>query len=188
MSYVQTAARAHALPLDPNRNDTFGLAASVFLAMAGLVAVQAGAGLAGITPLMLAHARVAGLLPVSLAHLLPLLLFPCLGMARWAAWQAGRRGRAASWWIVALMGATLGYPFAGLVLDSYLMNWMQLALLLLAGATALRVSAVSRAALIGLLPSLLVLVVAAIPGYVALTGGWSPGLAITVVMAHPERI
>ena len=24
-------------------------------------------------------------------------------------------------------------------------------------------------------------------GYVALTGGWSPGLAITVVMAHPER-
>jgi hypothetical protein len=156
--------------------------------MAALVTVQLGAGVFGITPLTLAQARVPGMLPPTLAHLLPLMLAPCLGMARWAAWQAGRKGRAASWWIVALMAATLGDPFAGLVLDSFLADWLQLCLLVLAGATALRVSAVSRAALVGLLPSLLVLVLAAIPGYVALTGGWSPGLAITVVMAHPERI
>jgi hypothetical protein len=188
MSRAQAATISEPLGLDPNRNDVLGLGASVFLATAALVTVQLGAGVAGITPMELAHARVPGILPVALAHILPLLLFPCLGMARWAAWQAGRRGRAASWWIVALMAATLGYPFAGLILDSFLMNWLQLGLLILAGATTLRVSAVSRPALVGLLPSLLVLVVAAIPGYVALTGGWSPGLAITVIMAHPERV
>jgi hypothetical protein len=188
MSLIETAAFSDVHPLDPNRNDAFGLGTSVLLAVAALVTVQLGATLFAVTPLTLAQARVPGMLPPALAHLLPLMLLPCLGMSRWAAWQAGRKGRAASWWNVALMAATLGFPFAGLVLDSFLVDWLQLCLLLLAGATALRVSAVSRPALIGLLPSLLVLVLTAIPGYVALTGGWSPGLAITVVMAHPERI
>ncbi len=187
MSLIDTAGFSEPSALNPNRNDAVGLSLSVLLPLAAVVVMQAFGATAGVPPAMLHYAILPVALPEPIATMLPFMLFPLWGMARWAAWQSGRAGQAASWWVVALMGAMIVYPYVALGLDGFLLNWLDLFMLLLAGAAAMHVGPVSRPALACMLPSLLVLTLAAIPGYVALTGGWSPGLAITVALVHPER-
>ena len=185
MSLIGHIETAEPIALDPNRNDAAGLALSVFLPVLGLVCVQAIGGAAGVYAG--GYPTLPFALPTSVANLLPILMFPLWGIARWAAFQNGARGRAASWWVVGLMGVMLAYPYVTLGLDGFLTNWLDLGVLILAVAATVRVATVSRSGLLCMMPPLLILAAAAIPGYVVVTGGWSPGLAITVGLVHPER-
>lgn len=187
MSLIDHTGFAEPLALNPNRNDAVGLALSAALPLAALVSVEAGASALGWAYSDLQH-LVNPALPEGLSLLLIAVMLPLLGLARWAAWQEGRKGRVASWWVVGLIAAALAYPVMGLVLDGFLMGWLELSLVVLAGAATLRVAGVSRPGLLCMVLPLLAVAAAAIPGYIVLTGGWSPGLAITVAMAHPERL
>jgi hypothetical protein len=166
--------------LDPYCNETLGLALSALLplaavfAMAGLVAF---AGLGDAVPLY-SEPMKAGFFAA---------LFPMWGVAHWLAAREGEAGHRAAMWVLALIGGGLIYPFLPVVLDDVLMGWANIAAVLLIAATAIRLARVSRPALLLVLPALLWIVAAAIPGYVLLTDGWSPGFAVTAAAAVGEH-
>lgn len=107
-------------------------------------------------------------------------LFPLWGAAHWLAAREGEKGRIAARWVLALIGFGLVYPFIYAMSDAFWLGWANIAWLILIAATALRLAQVSRPALLLVLPSLAWVALAAIPGYVLLTNGWSPGFAVTV--------
>ena len=159
--------------LDPYRNEVLGLAISALMplaavfAMAGLVAFI---GIGDAVPLYSDPATAAFFAA----------LFPMWGVAHWLAAREGEAGHRAAAWVLALIGGGLVYPFLSAVLDPFLMGWANILAVLLISATALRLARVSRPALLLVLPSLVWVALAAIPGYVLLTNGWSPGFAVTV--------
>ena len=173
-SHLETPAA-----LDPYRNEALGLAISALMplaavfAMAGLVAFL---GLGDAVPLYTDPVKAA----VFAA------LFPLWGVAHWLAAREGAAGHRAATWVLAMIGGGLVYPFLAVVLDDFLMGWANIVAALVIAATAIRLARVSRAAMLLVLPSLAWVVIAAIPGYVLLTSGWSPGFAVTVA-AMGER-
>jgi tryptophan-rich sensory protein len=82
--------------------------------------------------------------------------------------------------VLGLIAWGLVYPFLPALTDPFWLSGLTLVWLLLVAATALRLARVSRPALLLVLPSFLWVALAAIPGYVLLTNGWSPGFAVTV--------
>lgn len=159
--------------LDPDRNEVLGLALSALLPVAAVFAV---AGLVAFFGL----GSVARHYSDPMMALLFVPLFPLWGAAHWFAAREGEAGRIAARWVLALMGFGLVYPFLYGTLDSFWLGWTNIAWLILIAATALRLAQVSRPALMLVLPSLAWVALAAIPGYVLLTNGWSPGFAVTV--------
>jgi hypothetical protein len=102
------------------------------------------------------------------------------GTAHWLASREGEAGHRAAAWVQALIGWGLVYPLASGLADPCWLGWLNIASLILIAATAIRLAKVSRPALLLVLPSLVWVALAAIPGYVLLTNGWSPGFAVTV--------
>jgi hypothetical protein len=185
MAYLDTAPTGHAISLNPNRDDAIGLALSALLPLAGVV-ILGGYGQTIGLPRLEAWPVLPLALPEWAAALVILMLFPLVGVARWAVAQEGERGRRASWWAVALIAWLLIYPLAAAGLDPFFMGWLDLATLLIAVAATARIGAVSTAALVWMLPVVAVLGLVAIQGYVFLTNGWSPGFAVTAALVQPE--
>jgi hypothetical protein len=159
--------------LDPYRNEVLGLLLSALLPLAAVFAIAglvAFLGLAGVAP------HYAD--PVLALFFVP--LFPLWGAAHWFAAREGEAGHAAANWVQALIALGLVYPFLYGTLDAFWLGWANILWLILTGAAALRLARVSRPALLLVLPSLAWVALAAIPGYVLLTSGWSPGFAVTV--------
>jgi hypothetical protein len=180
MAFLDAAHSDTPAVFDPDRNQLLGLALSAALPLAAVFAVAgltAFLGLSAAVPLYADPVRALLFIP----------LFPLWGAAHWFAARQGAAGRAASRWVLALIGWGLVLPFAHGLLDPYAFGWVTLFSVLLIGATALRVSEVSRPALLLLLPSLVWVVLAAIPGYVLVTSGWSPGFAVTLALGESEN-
>ena len=173
MAFLDAAHYDPPIALDPYRNEGLGLALSALLplaaafAMGGLVAFL---GLADAAPLYSDPSKALFFVP----------LFATWGAAHWFAAREGAAGHRAANWVLALIGWGLVYPFLPGVLDAFWLSWTNVFSLLLIGATALHLAPVSRTAMLLVLPSLLWVAFAAIPGYVLLTNGWSPGFAVTV--------
>ena len=159
--------------LDPDRNEVFGLTLSILLPLAAVFMVAGLVAFAGLGGTIRLYSD-----PMLALFFVP--LFPLWGAAHWFASREGDAGRVASRWVLALMGFGLVYPFAYGVADSFWLGWANILWLILIAATALRLAPVSRPALMLVLPSLAWVALAAIPGYVLLTNGWSPGFAVTV--------
>lgn len=186
MAFLDHADVPPAIALNPNRNDAVGIALSAVLPLAGVV-ILGGYGQAFGLPRLEAWPTLPFAIPDWASALLILMLFPTIGVARWAAAQEGERGRRASWWAVALLVWLLIYPLAAATLDPFFVGWLDLATLLIAVAATARIGAVSTVALVWMLPAVGLLGLAAIQGYVFLTNGWSPGFAVTAALAHPEE-
>ena len=186
MAFLDNADIPPVLALDPNRNDAVGMALSAVLPLAGVV-ILGGYGQSLGLPRLEAWPTLPLMIPEWAASLLVLMLFPMIGVARWAVAQEGGRGRRASWWAVGLIVWLLAYPLVAAGLDSFFVGWLDLATLLIAVAATARIGAVSTTALVWMLPAVGVLGLAAIQGYVFLTNGWSPGFAVTAALARPER-
>jgi hypothetical protein len=159
--------------LDPYRNEALGLVISALLPLA---AVFAMAGLVA----FLGLGRAAPLYSDPMKAALFAALFPMWGVAHWLAAREGEAGHRAAAWVLALIGGGLIYPFLPIVLDPFLTGWANIVAVLVIAATAIRLARVSQAAMLLVLPSLAWVALAAIPGYVLLTNGWSPGFAVTV--------
>lgn len=183
MSFLD-AAHADLTAFDPHRNEVLGLGVSAAMPLAAAFAVAgicAGFGLSSIAPLYadpLAHWPAA------------LMFFPQFvlwGAAHYLASRADAGG-VASRWVLALIGWGLLTPFLPGVLDPFWMGWASVFTFALAGLTALHVGQVSRLGSMLILPSLVWAAAGAIPGYVFLTNGWSPGFAVAAgtVMARPK--
>jgi hypothetical protein len=173
MAFIDAAPFDTARPFDPYRNEAFGLALSALMPlaaaflMAGLVAFLDAEVLA---PLY-AKASIA---PFYLA------LFPLWGAAHWFAAREGAAGHDAANWILGLIAWGLVYPFLHGTFDAFWLGWANVFSLVLVAAVSLRLAPVSRPALFLVLPSLVWIALAAIPGYVLVTNGWSPGFAVTL--------
>ncbi len=177
MAFLDTSADAAPFPLDPDRNDAVGVAVSAVVPFAAAGVVQAMLATAGSVG---GFAQAGLLIPDWLGPLAWLLMFPAFGVARWAAARSGDEGRAAGWWVVALIGWLLVLPVVAPTLDPFFVGWANLASLLLMVCAVARVAAVSRVAAAFMLPGLGLVTLGALPGYVLLTGGWTPGLAVTI--------
>lgn len=159
--------------LDPDRNEVLGLLLSAFLPIAAVFAVAGLVAFLGLDGSVRLYSD-----PVMALLFAP--LFPLWGAAHWFAAREGDAGRAAARWVLALIGFGLIYPFVHGMADAFWLGWANILWLILIAATALRLAPVSRSALMLVLPSLAWVALAAIPGYVLLTNGWSPGFAVTV--------
>lgn len=148
-----------------------GLALSALLPLVAATAVSLMAAVAGLGETIPLLAE-----PVAMLFYLP--LFALWGAAHWLASRAG--GIGASRWVLAVIGWGLVYPFLPAVADAFWLGWINLFSLLLVGTAALKVAPVSRVALLLMVPSLVWVALAAIPGYVLVTNGWSPGFAVTI--------
>jgi hypothetical protein len=173
MAFLDASQLETPAALDPYRNEALGLAISALMPLA---AVFTMAGLVAF--LGLGHAIPLYSDPMKASVFAA--LFPMWGVAHWLAAREGEAGHRASAWVLALIGGGLIYPFLSVVLDDFLRVWANIAAVMLIAATAIRLARVSRIATILVLPSLVWVVLAAIPGYVLLTNGWSPGFAVTV--------
>jgi hypothetical protein len=183
MSMQYAASHGEPLGLADRNNDAAGLLLSAFVPLI-LACAAMGAALAlGADEAVGVEARFAGdWLPA-----LYLMLFPMWGAAWWFCHREGAGGEAAASWTAALIAWGLCYPFLASVLDPFFLAIANLASLLLISATAIRVAPVSRIGLTLILPSLLWVALAALPGYVLLTSGWSPGFAITIKALEADR-
>ena len=159
--------------LDPGRNEVLGLTLSAFLPVAAAFAVAGLVAFLGLGENVPHYAD-----PMMALLFVP--LFPLWGAAHWFAAREGEAGRSAARWVLGLIGFGLVYPFIYGIADAFWLGWANIAWLILIAATALRLATVSRPALLLVLPSLAWIALAAIPGYVLLTNGWSPGFAVTV--------
>lgn len=159
--------------LDPDRNETFGLILSALLPLAAVFTVAGLVAFLGLGGAVRLYSD-----PISALLFVP--LFPLWGAAHWFAAREGAPGRVASRWVLALIGLGLVYPFIHGMADAFWLGWANIFWLILIAATALRLAQVSRPALMLVLPSLAWVALAAIPGYVLVTNGWSPGFAVTV--------
>jgi hypothetical protein len=159
--------------LDPYRNEALGLAISALMPLAAVFAMAGFVAFLGLGSAIPLYSD-----PMKAAFFAA--LFPMWGVAHWLAAREGAAGHRAASWVLALIGGGLVYPFLPIVLDPFLMGWADIGAVLLIVATAIRLARVSRPAMLLVLPSLAWVVLAAIPGYVLLTNGWSPGFAVTV--------
>lgn len=159
--------------LDPYRNEALGVAISALLPLAAVFAMAGFVAYLGIGSAVPLYSD-----PMKAAVFAA--LFPLWGVAHWLAAREGEAGHRAAAWVLAIIGGGLLYPFLAVVLDDFLMGWANIVGVIVIGATAIRLARVSRIAAILVLPSLAWVALAAIPGYVLLTNGWSPGFAVTV--------
>jgi hypothetical protein len=183
MSMQYAASLGEPLGLADHHHDAAGLLLSAFVPLV-LAFSAMGAALAfGADEAAGVDARFAGdWLPA-----LYLMLFPMWGAAWWFCRREGTTGGAAACWTAVLIAWGLCYPFLASVLDPFFLAIANLASVLLISATAVRVAPVSRIGLTLILPSLLWVALAALPGYVLLTSGWSPGFAITIKALEAGR-
>lgn len=173
MSLIDTARFDHPHALDPYRNEVLGLVLSALLPLAAAFAMSGMVAFLAIGEVAPLYGK-AGVAP------LYMMLFPLWGAAHWLAAREGEAGHRAARWVLALIGWGLVYPFLQGVLDPFLMGMANMVSFGLVVATAIRLAPVSRPAMALVLPSLVWVALAAIPGYVLVTNGWSPGFAVTV--------
>lgn len=173
MSMLDTAHESGGFALDPNRPDAAGLVLSTLVPLVLVMTASLAVGRHGLP----------GDNWISAIGFLP--LFPMWGAARWIAWQQGEAGRHASHWVLALIGWGVLYPLASVTLDPFLMGWVNMLGLFLAAVATARLWPVSKGAMLLVLPTIVWLALAAIPAYLLVTGGWSPGFAVTV--AAPDN-
>ena len=173
MAFLDATHYEPPVVLDPYRNEVLGLALSALLPLAAVFAMGGLVDFLGL-------GAIAPLYADPMSALLFIPLFPMWGAAHWLAAREGAAGHSAANWVLALMGWGLVYPFFPGLFDAFWLSWVNVFSLLLIGATALRLAPVSKPAMLLVLPSLLWVAFAAIPGYVLLTNGWSPGFAVTV--------
>lgn len=176
MAFLDSPAESRRLSLDPNRADVAGAMLSVSLPLAGLVIVRSAAEVLGLELAQASAIEIATLLAV----------FASLGIARWFAVQAGERGKPASWWIVALTIWLMGAPLVGAGLDEFFRILLDIATLVLAIGVSIRAASVSRGACLFTLPATVLAAIVAIPGYVLVTSGWSPGFAVAAGAAYAD--
>ena len=105
--------------------------------------------------------------PAWLVALIWMVIYPMWGLARWKAARAGRTGRGASWWVVALMGFGLAYPLVSQFRPAT-NAWASLAFLILALLTVGRLQMASRRAAALVLPSVVWIGFATFLGFAAL--------------------
>ncbi len=160
--------------LDPDRDDAVGVAVSAVLPLGALVILDGLKTAFGFVPVSGADGVDA------LGVLLTTILFPMWGVARWAAARKGERGRAAGWWVVGLMMFALLLDVVAPFADAFWTAVGSLVLVVIMTATTARLATVSRGAVLWMIPGFAVSSIGAVHAYVLATGGWSPGLAITV--------
>lgn len=173
MAFLDAAHLDTPSVLDPARNEPLGIVLSALLPLAAVFAMSGLVAFLGL-------GRLVPLYSDPLHAVLFVPLFPMWGVAHWLAAREGDAGHRAAIWVLALIGGGLVYPFLPALLDDHLMGWANIASAMVIAATAIRLARVSRPALFLVLPSLAWVALAAIPGYVLLTNGWSPGFAVTV--------
>ncbi len=148
----------------------FALAGATPLALFGLTNVVAD--LMGGMPLFFAPFGLPGWMGGAL-HLLGL---PLYGMAAFMVARQGPQGLRAAGWVVALIVATIAFPFFVAPLDSLVLAMVTMALLALGLASLGRVAKVSPRAGLLMVPGLAWMGTSALVG-LAYTAGWTPPFA-----------
>jgi tryptophan-rich sensory protein len=180
MAATWTGLDGDATIFQNGRPDYLGAVLNAVVPLAGLAIVTGGAEAAGLgVPTM----SPLGL-PAWTGTLALIVMLPMWGIARWLAGKAGRQGRAAARWIVALIVVAIMAPFAVEFLDPLLGSAVFMVLLLIGLGAISRAAMVSGVATALLLPGLLWTGAGAIIAFGAVAGGWSPPFALTNSGGH----
>lgn len=171
------AAVTHNFPsfLSADRHDGIGAGLSAALPLGGLVAAYGAAEAFGIQPVL--HAPLG--LPEWTGALALAISLPLWGAARWIVAEHGDEGRAAGWWIVALMVGAILAPFLLTIADPFMSTVVSMLLMLIGLAAAGRAANVSGRAALLVLPGVAWLGLGAVLGFGVVAGGWSPPFAVT---------
>jgi hypothetical protein len=164
----------HESYLDADRHDLLGLTLSASLPLAVFVIANGVGELTGILPLFFSPFGLPGWLGAVL-HIGSL---PLLGAARWMVAERGARGRAAGWWLVALMAGLIVFPFMVTPLDSLQLSMVATSLAIIGMGAWLRAAAVSSRAAWVMAPAMIWLSFSALVG-MAFVAAFTPpfGLA-----------
>lgn len=160
--------------LDADRHDLLGLVLSAALPLAVFVIANGIAQLNGTSPLFFAPMG----LPGWVGAVLHLGALPLFGVARWMVAGRGQAGERAGWWIVALMGGTIAFPFLVAPLDSLMLSLASMGLLVLGLAAMLRAGAVNPRAALLMAPGMAWLGFSAFVG-LSFAAAWAPPFAVT---------
>ncbi|MHA6690760.1 tryptophan-rich sensory protein [Devosia sp. A449] len=160
--------------LDVDRHDHLGLLLSVTLPLAVFVIANGIAELNGLSPRFFAPLN----LPAWVATVLHLGSLPLFGLARWMVAGRGEAGQRAGWWIVALIGGTIAFPFVVTPLDSLMLSLAAFGLLVLGLGAMVRAGAVNPKAAMVMAPGLAWMGFSALVG-LSFAAGWSPPFAVT---------
>jgi hypothetical protein len=121
-------------------------------------------------------------LPGWVGGVLHLASLPLFGAARWMVAGRGAAGQRAGWWIVALIGGMVAFPFIVMPLDSLMLSLVAFGLLLLGLGAIMRAGAVNPRAALVMAPGLCWMGFSAFVG-LSFAAGWSPPFAVT--NSHP---
>lgn len=160
--------------LDVDRHDRLGLVLSATLPLAVFVIANGVAQLLGVLPLFFSPFG----LPGWVGALLYLGCLPLFGMARWMVAGRGEAGQRAGWWIVALIGGSIAFPFVVMPLDSLMLSLVTTGLLVLGLGTTVRAGAVNPKAALLLAPAMAWMGISALVG-LSFAAAWSPPFAVT---------
>lgn len=151
---------------------------AVFFAAALPIILFIGANWAGelfaLRPLFFAPFGLAGWL-AGVFHIGSLPLF---GVGAYLAWRVGGQGHQAAGWTIALVVATVAFPFLVGLLDSLMLSILSMGLVLLGLSASARVAKVSPVGAMVMAPGLLWLGFSAFLG-LSFVASWSPPFGIT---------
>lgn len=167
------------LLLDANRQDALGFLLSAALPLAAYVVFHGFADINNVTPLFFAPFGIPGWVGGALY----LMALPLFGIARWMIAEKSDDGRAAGWWLVALMAGTIVFPFVVAPLDSLMVSILTMGLLIAALGAGIRTARVSRLAGAVMLPGLAWMGLSAFVG-LSFVAGWTPPFGLTNANAN----
>jgi hypothetical protein len=174
MATSSTISKHYFSVFDADRHNVLGLVLSAALPLAVFVICNGLAELYGYLPLFFSPLG----LPGWSGAVLHLGALPLFGVARWMVAGRGAAGRSAGWWLVALMGGTIAFPFLVTPLDALLLALAAFALLVAGLGAMVRVSAVDGRAAMVMAPGLTWMGFSAFVG-LSFAAAWSPPFAVT---------
>ncbi|SEQ13888.1 hypothetical protein SAMN05428969_2151 [Devosia sp. YR412] len=160
--------------LDADRHNLLGLVLSAALPLAVFVIANGLAELNDMVPLFFAPLGLPGWVGAALY----LGSLPLFGIARWMVAARGDAGRAAGWWVVALMAGTIAQPFLVTPLDSLLLTILSFAILLVGLGAMVRVAQVDPKAAVVMAPGMAWMGFSAFVG-LSFAAAWAPPFAVT---------
>ena len=174
MATSATVSKSVLAAFDADRHNPLGLVLSAALPLAVFVIANGVAELNGMLPLFFSPLG----LPGWVGAVLHLGALPLFGVARWMVAGRGVAGRNAGWWIVALMAGMIGFPFLVAPLDSLMLSFVALTLLVVGLGATVRAAAVDRRAALVMMPGLVWMGFSAFVG-LSFVAAWSPPFAVT---------
>ena len=174
MATITAVSKSPFAALDVDRHDGLGMVLSAVMPLAMFVIANGLGQFVNAQPLFFSPFG----LPGWAGSVLHLGCLPLFGVARWMVAGRGAAGQRAGWWIVALIAATIGFPFVVAPLDSMTLSMVAFAMLILGLGAMIRAGRVEPRAAMVMAPGMAWMGFSAFVG-LSFAAAWSPPFAVT---------